>query len=63
MSWKNSSAERETSHLWQSRQSGSVEAKLQTFRSPGRAEVRKLNTSLEELAEQKCGTELMSHHR
>ena len=31
------------SHLCQSRQSGSVEAKLQTFRSPGRTEVWKLN--------------------
>ena len=42
-SWQNRSLESRISHLCQSRQSGSVEAKLQTFRSPGRAEGRKLN--------------------
>ena len=42
-SWQNRSLENRISYLCQSRQSGRVEAKLQTFRSPGRTEVRKLN--------------------
>ena len=51
-------------------------SEVQTFKSPGRAEVQKLNfrslaakvgrkrnfTSYEELAEQRCGTDFMSHH-
>ena len=41
------------SAFWQSRLSESAEAKLQTFGSPGRDEMRKPNfTSLEVLAEQ-----------
>ena len=40
-----------------------AEAELQILGSQGRIEVRNRNlTPLEELAEQKCGTELMSHH-
>ena len=46
-----------TSDLWQYRQSGIAEANLQTFKSPGRADVRKLNfISLAVKAEQKCGS-------
>ena len=46
-----------TSELWPSRLSGSTEAELQTFRSPGRAGVRKLNfRSLAVKAGWKCGS-------
>ena len=46
-----------TSDLWQSRLSGSAKAKLQTLRSPGRAEMRKLNLiSLAVKAGWKCGS-------
>ena len=52
---QNRSLESRISHLCQSRQSGNVEAKLQTFRCPGRAEVRKLNfISLALKAGRKC---------
>ena len=54
-SWQNRSLEIRISQLCQSRQSESVEAKLQTFRCPGRAEVRKLNfISLAAKAGRKC---------
>ena len=54
-SWQNRRLESWISHLCQSRQSGSVEAKLQIFRSPGRAEERKLNfISLTVKAGRKC---------
>ena len=54
-SWQNRSLESRISHICQSRQSGSVEAKLQTFRSPGRAKERKLNfKSLAIEAGRKC---------
>ena len=77
-SWQSGSVESGISDLWQSRlkcgseasdlkqswQSGNVKAKLQIFGRQGWMEVRKGKfTSLHELAEQKCGTELMSHHR
>ena len=56
-SWQNRSLESQTSHLCQSRQSRSVEAKLQTFRSLGRDEVRKLNfISLAVKVGVKCGS-------
>ena len=56
-SWQSRSLESLFSHLCQSRQSGSVEAKLQTFKSPGRVEVRKLNfISFAVKAGRKCGS-------
>ena len=62
-SWQNRSLESPISQLCQSRQSGSVEAKLQTFRSRGRAEVWKLNfISLAVKAGRKCSSET-SHLR
>ena len=75
-SWQNSGSESRISHICQSRESGSVEAKLQKslqsrsaeaefhiFGSQGRTEVQKRNfTPSEELAEQKCGMEFVSHH-
>ena len=52
---EHSSLESRISHLCQSKQSGSVEAKRQNFRSPGRVEVRKLNfISLAVKAGRKC---------
>ena len=52
----------EASDLTKSWLSGSAEAEPQIFESQCRTEVRKRNcTLLEELGEQKCGTELMSH--
>ena len=55
-SWQNRSLKSGISYIWQSRQCGSAEAKLQTFRNPGRAEVRKLNfSSLAVKAGWKCG--------
>ena len=54
-SWQNRSLESRISYRCQSRQSGSVEAKLQIYRSPGRAEVRQLNfISLAVKAGRKC---------
>ena len=56
-SWPSGSTESGTSDLCQSRQSGSAEAKLQTFKSPGRAELQKLNfVALAAKAGRKCKT-------
>ena len=54
-SWQNRSMESRISHLCQSKRSRSLGAKLQAFRSPGRAEERKLNfISLAVKAGRKC---------